>query len=150
MAQQPGESELREITDKFAPAHQRLVSAARRILRTRLPAAHEIVYQYRTWFVISYSPNEKGYEGVLAIRGDVNGVKLYFTNGKELPDSGKLLKGSANARYIEIEKTSTLTDPAVSHLMDEAIARNRTAFAPSGRGSIVIRSKSTTKRPKRS
>jgi len=52
---------------KFAAAHLRLVSAMRRWLRKRLPTAHEVVYEYRDCFVISYSPSERGYEGVLAI-----------------------------------------------------------------------------------
>ena len=50
-------------------AHLRLVSAMRRWLRKRLPTAHEVVYEYRDCFLISYSPSERGYEGVLAIRG---------------------------------------------------------------------------------
>jgi hypothetical protein len=55
----------------------------RRWLRKRLPTAHEVVYEYRDCFVISYSPNERGYEGVLAIRASANGVTLYIS-GKEL------------------------------------------------------------------
>ena len=78
------EAELSTLIDKFAPAYLRLIGAMRRWLRKRLPAAHEIVYEYRAWFVISYSPNDHGYEGVLGIRADADGVKLYFTRGKEL------------------------------------------------------------------
>ena len=66
-----------------------------------------------TCFVISYSPNEHGYEGVLAIRGSANGVKLYFNRGKELPDPAKLLQGSGNqTRWIDVEGASTLARPA--------------------------------------
>src|SRR5262245_47945538 len=89
------EAELRTLIDKFAPAHLRLVGAMRRSLRQRLPTAHEVVYEYRDCFVISYSPNEHGYEGVLVIRGSADGVKLYFSRGKELPDPEKLLQGSS-------------------------------------------------------
>jgi hypothetical protein len=136
------EAELRALIDRFAPAHLRLVGALRRWVRQRLPTAQEVVYEYRSWFVISYSPSERGYEGVLGIRGDAEGVKLYLNQGKGLPDPEKLLRGSAQARWIAVEGASTLARPAVASLVDEAIARNRVPFAPTGRGPIVIRSAS--------
>ncbi|HET7452081.1 MAG TPA: hypothetical protein VFL12_05030, partial [Thermoanaerobaculia bacterium] len=90
------ESELRKLIARFAPANQRLIGATRRWMRKRLPTAHELVYEYRDWFVISYSPSEQGYEGVLAVRGSGDGVKLYFNSGKRLPDPEKLLQGSGS------------------------------------------------------
>ena len=69
-ARRSAEAQLRTLIAKFAPAHLRLIGAMRRSLRKRLPTAHEVVYEYRDWFVISYSPNERGYEGVLAIRAE--------------------------------------------------------------------------------
>ena len=137
------EAQLRALVAKVAPAHRRLIGAMRRWLLERLPTAHELVYEYRDWIVISYSPSERGYEGVLAIRADANGVKLYFNSGKGLPDPDKLLRGSANqVRWIQMEGAPTLARPAVAILVDEAIARNRVPFAPSGHGPIVIRSAS--------
>jgi len=134
------EAVLRRLIDQFAPAHGRLVGAMRRWLQKRLPTAHEVVYEYRDCFVVSYSPNEHGYEGVLAIRGSADAVKLYFSSGKGLPDPEKLLQGSAKARWIQVEGASTLARPAVVHLVDEAIARSRMPFERTGRGPIVIRS----------
>ena len=148
VARRSAEAELRRLIAKFAPAHERLIGAMRRSLRKRLPAAHEVVYEYSGFFVISYSPSERGYEGVLAIRASADGVKLYFNQGKELPDPEKLLQGSANARWIHLEGASTLARPAVARLIDEAIARNRVPFASTGRGSVVIRSESAKKRPR--
>ena len=101
----------------------------RRLLRKRLPTAHEVVYEYHDCFVISYSPNEHGYEGVLAIRASADGVRLYFNRGKGLPDPEKLLRGSGRqTRWIHVEGASTLARPAVARLIDEAIARNRVPF----------------------
>lgn len=143
------EAEVRGLIAKFAPEHLRLVSAMRRSLRKRLPTAHEVVYEYRSWFVISYSPSAHGYEGVLAIRGDADGVKFYFNQGKELPDPEKLLQGTSQTRFIDVERASTLARPAVARLIDEAIARNRVPFAHAGRGPVIIRSSSakTRRRP---
>ena len=144
------EAQLCTLIEKFAPAHQRLIGAMRRRLRMRLPTAHEVVYEYRDFFVISYSPNERGYEGVLAIRASANGVRLYFNRGKELPDPAKLLQGSGNqTRWIHLEGASTLARPAVARLIDEAIARNRVPFARTGRGPVVIRSVSTRQQRRR-
>lgn len=149
MARRSAEAELRSLIAKFAPAHQRLIGAIRRWLRKRLPTAHELVYEYRDAFVISHSPNERGYEGVLAIRASAEGVRLYFNRGKELPDPDKLLQGSGNqTRWIHLEGVSTLARPAVARLTDEAIARNRVPFARTGRGPVVIRSVSA-KQPRR-
>jgi hypothetical protein len=121
----------------------------RRWLRKRLPTAHELVYEYNGFFVISYSPNEHGYEGVFAIRASANGVKLYFNRGKELPDPEKLLQGSGKqARSIHLEGPSTLARPAVARLIEEAIACNRVPFARTGRGPVIIRSVSAKQRRK--
>src|SRR5882724_695225 len=140
------EAQLRTLIAKFAPAHLRLIGAMRRWLRKRLPTAHEVVYEYRDWFVISYSPNEHGYEGVLAIRGSADAVKLYFNQGKDLPDPAQLLQGSSQTRWINLEGASTLARPEVARLIEEAISRNRVPFAAAGLGSVVIRSTSAKKR----
>ncbi len=137
------ETEVRRLIAKFAPAHLRLIGTVRRCLRKRLPTAHELVYEYREWFVISYSPNEHGYEGVLAIRASADGIKLYFNSGKKLPDPEKLLQGSGKqTRWLHLERASALARPEVASLIDEAIALNRVPFACTGRGPVVIRSAS--------
>ncbi|MGH7523240.1 MAG: hypothetical protein ACREK8_02945 [Gemmatimonadales bacterium] len=134
------EAEMRGLVAKVAPAHQRLTGTMRRWLRKRLPSAHEIVYEYSGWLVISYSPNERGYEGVLTIRVSPSGVALYFNRGKELSDPEKLLQGSGKqVRWIPVESASTLARPTVVRLVDEAIARNPLPFAQSGRGPVVVR-----------
>jgi hypothetical protein len=146
------EAELRSLIAKFAPAHLRLIGTVRRSLLKRLPTAHEIVYEYRNQgaVIISYSPNEHGYDGVLAIRAHADGVKLYFTRGKELPDPEKLLKGSSQTRFIDAEGASTLARPAVVRLIDEAIARNPVPFADAGRGSVVMSPSTSAKQRRRS
>lgn len=146
-ARRSAEAELRSLIVEFAPAHLRLVGAIRRSLQKRLPTAHEVVYEYRDFFVISYSPNEHGYEGVFGVRASADGVKLYFNRGNELPDPAKILEGSGKqTRSIDVEGTSTLARPEVMSLIDEAIARNPVPFARDGRGSIIIRPTSAKKR----
>lgn len=142
------EAHLSTLIAKFASKHAQLISAARRSLRKHLPSAYEIVYEYRSWLVISISPSDRGYEGVFGIRADAGGVKLYFNQGKQLPDPEKLLKGSAQVRSIDLEDESTFKHPAVANLIDAAIARTRDSFAPDANGPVVIRSESTKKAQK--
>ena len=150
VARRSAEAQLRTLIEKFAPTHLRLIGTMRRWLRKRLPTAQEVVYEYRDCFVISYSPSERGYEGVLAIRASADGMRLYFNCGKGLPDPEKLLRGSGNqTRWIHLEGASTLARPAVASLIDEAIARNRVPFASVGRGSVVIRSTAAKQRRRR-
>src|SRR5437899_7502352 len=148
VARRSAEAQLRTLIAKFAPAHLRLIGAMRRWLRKRLPTALEVVYEYHNLgaVVISYSPSEHGYEGVLAIRASADAVKLYFNQGKDLPDPAKLLQGSSQTRWIQLEGASTPARPEVVSLIDEAIALNRVPFPSAGRGSVVIRSTSAKKR----
>ena len=144
------EAELRELIDRLAPAHHGLLGTVRRSLRKRLPTAHEVVYEYADCVVVSVSPDERGYEGVFAIRASARGVELYLNRGKGLPDPDKLLRGSGKqARFIPMEGAATLRRPAVARLIDEAIARNRVPFARTGRGPVVVRSTSAKQRRQR-
>ena len=147
-ARRAAEAELGALIANFAPTHLRLIDAMRRGLRKRLPTAREIVYEYRNQgaVVISFSPSEHGHEGVLAIRATADGVRLYFNQGKDLPDPEKMLQGSSQTRFIEVEGASTLTRPEVARLIEEAIARNRVPFAPAGRGSVVMSPSTSAKK----
>jgi hypothetical protein len=146
-AKRAAEAELTTLIARHAPTHQRLISAIRRVLRKRLSTAYEIVYEYDNLgaVVISFSPSEQGYEGVLAIRATAEGVKLYFTQGKDLPDPEKLLQGSAGARWIPVDDAAKLKQPAVTSLIDEAIGRTKVPFASTGRGTVIIQSTSAKK-----
>jgi hypothetical protein len=147
------EAQLRTMIDTHAPTHLLLINALRKSLQKKLPTAHEVVYEYGNLgaVVISYSPSEHGYEGVLAIRASADAVKLYFNQGKDLPDPAKLLKGSGQTRWMSVEGPSTLSRPDVTKLIDEAFAHNRVPFAAAGRGPLVIRTTSAkpprTRRP---
>lgn len=77
------EAQLRSLTTKFAGDRSWLVGALRQSLQKRMPTAYEVVYEYRDCFVISYSPNEHGYDGVLAVRGSADDVKLYFNLARD-------------------------------------------------------------------
>lgn len=137
------EAQMLAAIAKLAPTHLKLIGAVRRQLKKRLPTSHELVYDYRDCVVISFSPSERGYEGVLALRASAEGVRLCFNRGKELPDPEKLLRGSgAQVRWMQLDAASTLARPAVAHLIEDAIDRNSVPFERGTRGSVILRSTS--------
>ena len=141
------ETQVRGLIDRFAAEHARLIGNVRRRLRKRLPAAHEIVYEYDGFVVISFAPNERGYDGVVALRAAADGVELWFQRGRELPDPEKLLRGSGKqTRMIPVDGPSMLARPAVLRLIEEAIALSPFPFDEAGRGSVVIRETAARRR----
>ncbi len=141
------EARLRSLLTTFAPDSLRQIAAVRGKLRKRLPTAHEVVYEYRDCCVISISPSGQGYEGVFALRASSDGVKLYFNQGKRLSDPTKLLQGSGGqARWIETKGAATLARPEVAALIEKAIANNRVPFDATGRGSVVVRETTASKK----
>ena len=135
------ESQVKSLLDRIAPEQVRLMAALRNALRARLPTAHEIVYEYADNVTISYSPNDKGYAGVLALRASADEVRLYFNQGKGMPDPDKLLQGTAKlVRWIPVENVSAIKRSAVVALLDTAIARSPVPFAKRGDGPVVIQS----------
>lgn len=142
------EAHLSGLITAYAPSHERLVAAIRRRLRKNLPTACEVVYDYTKFFVVSFSPNEHGYEGIFAIRGCEGDIRLYFQQAKGMKDPAKLLHGKANTRWIAVEGAATLEQPEVVALIDQAITKNRIPFAAEGRGAVVVRTK--TAKSKRS
>ncbi len=146
-ARREAEADIRALVTRHAPAHPRLVDATRKWVRARLPTAHEIVYEYRDCFVISYAQNDHGYEGVLAIRASLKGLSLYLSPGKGLPDPAKLLQGTGKlVRFINLEDASTLARADLASLVDAALARNPVPYPPQGGGAVVIRATAASQR----
>ena len=144
------ETRLKRFIDKFEPAPQALIRAARKALRKRLPTAHELVYDNYSFFVIGYAPTERPSDAILSLTGGANGVGLCFIYGASLPDPQKILLGSGNqTRFIRVDSVEVLARPAVEALIKAAIAKARTPLPPRGRGSLIIRSVSSKQRPRR-
>lgn len=143
------EKALRTFIAKFDGKDQRLIRAVRKAVRTRLPTAHELVYDNYNFFVIGYSPTERPSDSIVSIAARANGVGLCFIRGAELSDPAKLLLGSGNqTRFIRLESAAVLEQPEVEALVAEAIARAK-PLPESGRGKLIIRSVAAKQRPRR-
>jgi hypothetical protein len=144
------ETRLKGFIDKFEPAQQALIRAARKALRKRLPTAHELVYDNYNFFVIGYGPTGRPSDAILSLTGAAKGVGLCFIHGASLPDPQKILLGSGNqTRFIRVDSVEILARPAIEALIKAAIANAKTSLPSEGRGSLIIRSVSTKQRPRK-
>lgn len=149
-AKETPEAQLRFLIEKLDPKDQRLVRSVRSGVRKRLPTANELVYDYGKSLVIGYSPTEAGIESIVATSVRVDGVSLYFTQGRKLPDPKQLLMGSGKqARFIRLEAASRLRHPDVEALIAAAIDQASVPLASRGRGMLVIKSTAAKKRLRR-
>ena len=144
------EAQLRSLIEKFDPKDQRLIRSVRAAVRKRLPTANELVYDYRSFFVIAYSPTEQGIEGIVSIAARTDGVRLYLTQGPQLPDPKKLLMGSGKqVRFIPVEAASRLKHPDVEALIAAAIDQASVPLPSKGGGRLVTKTTAANKRPRR-
>ncbi len=135
------ELQLAGLIAKLEPKNQKLVKTMRRVLRKRFPTVNELVYDYTKSLVISYSPNERGSDGIVAMSADANGVRLFFNQGVSLPDPHSILLGDGHqTRYIRIEASKVLLRPEVESLLTAAVSNVTFPLARSGRGELIIKS----------
>ena len=144
------EAQLRAYIEMFDAGRQRLIRGVRAALRRRFPTANELVYDYRTFFVIGYSPTDHGIDSIVSFAARPDGVRLYLMHGPQLPDPKKLLQGSGKqVRFIPVETARRLRHPDVEALIAAAIDRTRVPLPVRGRGKLVFRSVSAKRRPVR-
>jgi hypothetical protein len=144
------EKQLKTFIDKFEPNHQTLIRAVRKVLRKRLPTAHELVYDNYNFFVIGYAPTERPTDSILSIAAGANGVGLCFIRGASLPDPHKILLGSGKqTRFIRVESAKVLASPEVEALIAAATAQSKTPLSATGKRKLIIRSVSAKQRPRR-
>ncbi len=141
---------LAEFLARFDATGQDLFRAARAALQQRLPLAFELFYNYGHAVVVSYSPTERGHEGLVSVALRDDGVRLYLAQPNRPPDPKKLLRGSGKqVRYIPLAQASMLADPDVVALLAAAVAQSEIPWPTKGHGQPILRSDSASKRPRR-
>jgi hypothetical protein len=135
---------------KFAPEHQRVIRSARRVLRRRLPTAHELVYDNYNFFVIGYSPTDRPSDTIVSLAAGASGVGLSFYRGATLPDPQRRLLGSGTQnRFIRLPSAAVLKEPGIEALIAAAVRQARVPLPTGGGRRLVIRSVSAKQRPRR-
>ena len=143
------EDQLQSYIDRLDPKNQKLFRSVRAAVRKRFPTANELAYDYKTFVVISYSPTDKGIDGIVGIAGRPTGVFLYFNQGPQLPDPKGILQGKGKqTRFIQLESASQLADPDVEAFIAATIDQARVLLPLKGK-SVLINMSAAKKRPSR-
>jgi hypothetical protein len=143
------EVRLNRFIDKFDEEVAAQIRSVRKALRKRLPGAVEMVYDNYNFFVIGYGPNERASEAILSIAAQAKGVSICFIQGAQLPDPGKILRGSGNqTRSLRVDDVKILQQAEVEELIAAALALGKTPM-PAAKGYTVIKSISAKQRPRR-
>lgn len=144
------EPQLQTYIEKLDPKNQKLFRSVRAALRKRFPTANELAYDYGSALVIGYAPADRGIDAVVAIRAGATGVSLYFNQGRELPDPKGLLRGlGKQTRFIQVEAASQLAHPEVEALIAATIDQAKFPLPSTGKGSLIIKSDSAKRPPRR-
>jgi len=144
------EVELRSFLNRFDPEEQKLFRSVRAAVRKRFPTVNELAYDYADSVVISYSPTERGIDGIVSIAARADGVRLYLMHGPQLPDPKKLLLGSGKqTRFVQLEAASQLKHPDVEALIVAAIDHATVPLSSTGKGKLIIQSSAAKRRPRR-
>ena len=133
----------------LASRTEKLSGTMRRSLCKRLPGiAHEIVYEWADPWVIRYSPNERGYEGVLAIARERKwgrwAVLQLAVRNCPIPKSCYDGSGKREA-LLHMESASAFRRPAVARLIAEAW-RQRVPSRPPAAVQLSVRTRAAKKR----
>ena len=148
------ETQLAGYFAKYDPAMVKLGKALRAKLRARLPGLFEIVYVYENQnaLVISYSPTERGYEGVCSISVYPRAVKLGFGKGAELSksDPNRLLQGQGKtARYVALNSVADFDRAEIEALIADAVKLAKLRLDPNAKGAVIIKAEAQKQRARR-
>jgi hypothetical protein len=149
-AREPSPStQLSALLSRFPPEIVALAKKCLPKLRRAVPCTHLTVYDYSHSIVVGFGLSEKGYEAIVVLAVYPSFVRLYFGNGKSLPDPNGLLQGSAGVRYVPLGSASDLDRADIRALFKAAIKHRGVTF-PRGRSTrMVIKSKSKKRTPRR-
>jgi hypothetical protein len=146
------EKQLSGFLGKYSPEVAKEFRAARKVMKTRLPGAVELVYDNWNWLVIGYSPNGRPLSSVFSLVGAPRWITLCFLlNGPRLKDPRKLLRGGGKrVRSIQLlGGAKDLQKPEIAALIDQALELAGFPYDPKAKGKLVIQSISPKQRPRR-
>ncbi len=148
------ETQLASYFAKYEPAIVKLGKALRAKLRARLPGLFEIVYVYESQqsLVISYSPTERGFEGLCSIALYPDRVNLYFGQGALLSksDPNKLLQGRGKTvRHVVLNSAADFDRAEIEVLLAAALKLAKLRLDASAKGSVIIRAEAQQQRARR-
>jgi hypothetical protein len=146
--QKSPEERLASFIARYTPEIRDLAHEALARMRALLPGAVQLVYDNYNALAITFGPTERRSDVVFSITLYPRWVSLFFTDGANLADPRKLLKGSGKSiRHIVLDDASTLDEAPVRALIGQALKRAAKRWV--GPERIVIKSVSARQRPRR-
>jgi hypothetical protein len=134
----------------YTPEIQRIAKDAAVKLESCLPGANRLVYDNYNALVIGFGPTERTSDAILSLVLYPRWVTLYFLQGAGLPDPDGLLQGSGKVgRHVVLTSAHDLVRPAVRALIRAAVLDSDVPFDKRATGRIIIKSVSSTARPRR-
>jgi hypothetical protein len=150
MADKSPRAQLDGFIDRYSPEVARLVRAALRKMRARLPGATELVYDNYNGLVIGFGPSDRASNAVFSLAVYPRWVNLFFLDGAHLDDPHGILKGEGSrVRRIALESAATLDDPTVRALMTRALAASDKRISRTAQRQTIVKSVSKKQRPRR-
>lgn len=148
------ETQVASFFADYPPAIAKLGRALRAKLRARLPGLHEIVYLYENQgsLVISYSPTERGADGLCGIAVYPDRVNLFFGRGAELSksDPSKLLQGSGKTvRHVALSSAADLDRAEIEALMSAAWKLAKLRIDSRSKGRTIVKAQEQKRRARR-
>lgn len=108
-------------------------------LRGAFPGTFELVYDYRHAVVVSFSPSDRGNEGVAALSIQAKEIRLYLD--KDVPDpAGRLEGDGSKVRSVVIAAAEDLDGGEIHGLVQAAIRHAGPKVALRGPTQMVIKS----------
>ena len=144
------ESQIAGFLAKYSPAIEVQLREARASLRAMVPRGFELVYDNYNALAVGFGATERSSDIVLSVAVFPRWVSLFLVGGPMLQDPKGLLKGTGSTvRHIVLAGSSTLDDPDVRALMDQALALAKAPIDPTASGALIIKSVSAKQRPRR-
>ncbi len=135
---------------RFTPEIAKTTRKALATMRTLTPGALELVYDNFNVLAVGFCPTERAGDGIFSIAVYPRLVRLFFLQGKTLPDPTKRLEGAGNVvRSIALHDVTLLDAPDVRALIDVALASAKVPLDPKQKRRIVIKAVAAKQRARR-
>jgi len=136
---------LAECTPEIA----RLMTAARRKLRSRVPRGFELLYDNYNGVGVGYGATQSYSAPVVSLLAFPRWVTLFFLYGATLDDPHGLLEGTGRrVRSIRLTSADVLDDLRVGALLEQALRRDEAAFAAAPALRTCVQSIARVRKPR--
>src|SRR5215471_6920363 len=114
-----------------------------------MPGAVEFIYDNYSALVLGFGANDRPSEAIFSVVLYPKCVNLGFIEGAVLADPSRALLGRGSQfRHVRLERRSTIEEPAIAALIDEAIRQSGCRFV-ARRRKVMLRAVSKRQRPRR-